>query len=221
MVSDYVEGVGFEEAKGYSQEQRDRLGEILFRFYFGCLYRHGQFSGDPHPGNSMLLADGRVAFFDFGLFKRMPPEALALELEVVRAIIEGDKDTIMSRGTEVGFFREPERFDADRVLEHFRAASWWYTIDQEVELSPDDATQVLIDMSDPRSEYFGQLRHESAPPDHLFGRRMEVLTLAVLAQLRARGNFHRIAREWFYNDPPATELGRLEADFYSGGRLTV
>ena len=36
---------------------------------------------------------------------------------------------------------------------------------------------------------------------------MEVLTLAVLSQLHARGNFHRIAREWFYGDEPATELG--------------
>jgi hypothetical protein len=120
----------------------------------------------------------------------------------------------MTRGTEVGFFRDPDRFEADRVLEHFRAASWWYTVDAEVELKPEDATQVLIDMSDPRSEYFNQLRHESAPPDHLFGRRMEVLTLAVLAQLRTRANFHRIAREWFYGDPPSTELGRQEAEFY-------
>jgi hypothetical protein len=75
---------------------------------------------------------------------------------------------------------------------------------------------VLIDMSDPRSEYFGQLRHESAPPDHIFGRRMEVLTLAVLSQLHARGNFHRIMREWLYGDEPATELGRQEAEFYAG-----
>jgi hypothetical protein len=37
----------------------------------------------------------------------------------------------------------------------------------------------------------------------------------VISQLRARGNFHRIAREWFYGDPPATELGRQEAAFYS------
>jgi hypothetical protein len=43
---------------------------------------------------------------------------------------------------------------------------------------------------------------------------MEVLTLAVIAQLHATGNFHRIAREWFYDDPPATELGREEASFY-------
>jgi predicted unusual protein kinase regulating ubiquinone biosynthesis (AarF/ABC1/UbiB family) len=215
LITEYVHGTGFEELKGYPQEERNRIGEIMFRFYFGCLYRHGQFSGDPHPGNSMLLDDGRVAFFDFGLFKRMPPGSVELEIRVARAIIEGDTDTIMRLGTETGFFPQPDKFNPDRVLAHFRAATSWYTVDREVELTPEYATQVLIDMSDPRSEYFGQLRQESAPPDHIFGRRMEVLTLAVISQLHARGNFHRIAREWFYDDPPATELGRQEAEFYA------
>jgi hypothetical protein len=72
----------------------------------------------------------------------------------------------------------------------------------------------MIDMSDPRSQWYGQMRHESVPADHLFGRRLETLTLAVLSQLRARNNWHRIGREWVYGEPPVTELGRLEADFY-------
>ncbi len=216
MVSEFVQGAGFEEIKTLPHADRDRVGEIIFRFYFGCLYRHHQFSGDPHPGNSMLLDDGRVAFFDFGLYKRMPSGAVELEMAVARAVIEGDVETIMRLGTDTGFFPEPDRFDPELVLEHFRAATAWYTIDGEIELTPQYATQVLIDMSDPRSEYFGQLRQESAPPDHIFGRRMEVLTLAVLSQLRTRANFHRIAREWLYGDPPATELGEQEAAFYAG-----
>jgi predicted unusual protein kinase regulating ubiquinone biosynthesis (AarF/ABC1/UbiB family) len=214
LVSEFVSGRGFEELKTLPQPERDRIGEILFRFYFGCLYRLHQFSGDPHPGNSMLLDDGRMAFLDFGLFKRMPPGAVELESAVARAIIEGDTETIMRLGTDSGFFPEPEKFNPDRVLEHFRAATSWYTSDEYVELTPEYATQVMIDMSDPRSEYFGQLRHENAPADHIFGRRMELLTLAVIAQLHARGNFHRIAREWFYGDDPTTELGRQEAEFF-------
>ena len=39
LVTEYVEGKGFEEIKGYSQADRDQIGEIMFRFYFGCLYR--------------------------------------------------------------------------------------------------------------------------------------------------------------------------------------
>jgi predicted unusual protein kinase regulating ubiquinone biosynthesis (AarF/ABC1/UbiB family) len=215
MVSEFVSGTGFEAMKALPQGERNRIGEMVFRFYFGCLYRHGQFSGDPHPGNSMLLHDGRMAFLDFGLYKRMPPGTVDLEIQVARAITEGDADTIMRLGAEIGFFTRPEKVNPDRVMAQFRASTSWYTVDREVQLTPEYATQVMIDMSDPRSEYFGDLRHENAPPDHIFGRRMEVLTLAVMSQLRATGNFHRIAREWFYDDPPATELGAQEAEFYA------
>jgi hypothetical protein len=94
----------------------------------------------------------------------------------------------------------------------------WYTHDTELQLEPEYATQVLIQMGDPRSRHFGTMRHETLPPDHLFGRRLEVLTLAVMAQLRAKGNWHRIAREWMYGDDPVTELGRQEAAFYAARR---
>jgi predicted unusual protein kinase regulating ubiquinone biosynthesis (AarF/ABC1/UbiB family) len=94
LVSEFVSGTGFEELKGYPQEQRDRLGEIVFRFFLGCLYRHRQFSGDPHPGNFLQLDDGRVAFLDFGLFKRMEAEPVDLELACQRAVSEGDAATL-------------------------------------------------------------------------------------------------------------------------------
>jgi predicted unusual protein kinase regulating ubiquinone biosynthesis (AarF/ABC1/UbiB family) len=91
IVSEFVSGRGFEELKQLPQDERDRLGEIIFRFYFGCMYRHHQFSGDPHPGNSMLLDDGRMAFLDFGLFKRIPAEIAEFELEVARLGIAGHR----------------------------------------------------------------------------------------------------------------------------------
>jgi hypothetical protein len=45
-----------------------------------------------------------------------------------------------------------------------------------------------------------------------------MLTLAVLSQLRARRNWHSVAREWMYGDPPTTELGEQEAEFLARRR---
>jgi hypothetical protein len=215
IVSDFVRGVGFDALKESDQDTRDRVGEIVFRFYFGCMYRHRQFSGDPHPGNFLLMADGRMAFLDFGLFKVMPPELIEVELAAQRAGAEGDAQALHRIFAESGFLREPDRFRPDKLLAQFLDATWWYELDEELTLEPEIATQVMIDMSDPRSSHFGQIRHETLPADHLFGRRVEMLTLAVLSQLRAHGNFHRVAREWMYGDEPQTELGRAEAEFYA------
>lgn len=215
IVSDFVDGRGFEELKQLPQEERDRLGEIIFRFYFGCMYRHHQFSGDPHPGNSLLLKDGRMAFLDFGLFKRLPVPVAERELAMVRCSIEGRAPELAAGLRDAGFVLESARYSDQQLLEQFRDLTWWYTTDEPLMLEPEIATQVMIDMSDPRSRHFAQMRHESLPPDHLFGRRLEVLTLAVLGQLRARGNWYRIAREWIYGDEPETELGRQEAAFWT------
>jgi predicted unusual protein kinase regulating ubiquinone biosynthesis (AarF/ABC1/UbiB family) len=215
LVTEFVEGVGFERLKEYSQAERDRIGEIVFRFYLGCLYRHREFSGDPHPGNFMLLADGRVAFLDFGLFKRLDEGPVQLELACQRAVVEGDAHTLHTLLAQSGFLPEPERVDPDHLLAFIEDAIWWYTTaDEVVPLKPEIATEVMIESSDPRSRHFREMRHQTMQPEHLFGRRTEMLTLAVLSQLRASANWHRIAREWMYGDAPVTELGREEDAFY-------
>jgi len=215
LVSEFVEGVGFEELKTRSQAERDRIGEIVFRFFLGCLYRHRQFSGDPHPGNFLLLNDGRIAFLDFGLFKRMEREPVELELSAQRAVAEGDAVKLHKVLAEAGFLPEPDRVAPEHLLAFIESAIWWYTTaDEPVKLTPEIATKVMIEGSDPRSPFFREMRHQDMRPEHLFGRRMEMLTLAVLSQLGARVNWHRIAREWMYGDEPVTELGREEADFY-------
>ncbi len=215
LVSEFVSGVGFEELKRRPQAERDRVGEIVFRFFLGCLYRHRQFSGDPHPGNFLLQDDGRVAFMDFGLFKRLGAEPVELELAAQRAVVEDDAAALHALLAGSGFLPEPERVDPDHLLAFIRAAIWWYTTaDETVELTPEIATLVMIESSDPRSSHFREMRHQHMNAEHLFGRRMEMLTLAVLSQLRAKANWHRIAREWMYGDEPVTELGRAEAAFY-------
>ena len=137
-----------------------------------------------------------------------------LEIRCQRAVVEDDAETLHRLLAEGGFLPQPERVDPDHLMEFVRDAIWWYTTDEEIQLTPDIATEVMIESSDPRSSHFREMRHQEMRPEHLFGRRMEMLTLAVLGQLRARANWHRIAREWMYEDAPANELGRQEAEFF-------
>src|SRR5918992_4528139 len=84
LVTEWVDGAGFEEVREMDRPARDRFGEIVFRFFFGSLYRNGHFSGDPHPGNYRLMDDGRVVFIDFGMTKRVARSDLDAELAAVR-----------------------------------------------------------------------------------------------------------------------------------------
>ena len=75
LVSEFVTGEGFAAVKARSEAQRDRFGEIMFRFFYGLLGRERLCAGDPHPGNYLLCADGRVCFLDFGLMRKVPEES--------------------------------------------------------------------------------------------------------------------------------------------------
>src|SRR3954447_24474983 len=110
IVTEYVHGRRFEEFKTCGDDERDRIGEIIFRFYFGSMYRHHQFSGDPHPGNCLLLDDGRMAFLDFGLFKRIPAQVAEYELETQRLGIEGRGQELIEHLHAGGWLGQPEYY---------------------------------------------------------------------------------------------------------------
>lgn len=219
LVTEWVEGLGFEDVKQLPQSERDRFGEIVFRFFFGSLYRTGHFSGDPHPGNFKLMADGRVAFMDFGMTKRVDREHLDAEVEALRLGMAADAEGLHAQLARTGFFdaADPE-LEPEAVLRHFRDATSWYAEDEEITVDRSVVAQVLIDLGDPRSDHWQLMKRQTMPPESLLARRMEALTLGVLGQLEATANWHRVACEWLFGDPPATPLGEEEAEFFGSGR---
>src|SRR5665213_3614079 len=90
LVSEYVEGERFEAVRRADEAQRDRYGEIVFRFYFGLLYRRRIALGDPHPGNYLLCPDGRVCFLDFGLLRDVNAARVTEERAIALAVRDGD-----------------------------------------------------------------------------------------------------------------------------------
>jgi len=218
LVTEYVEGIPFDEVKKLSDAKRNRFGEIVFRFFFGSLWRMRHFSGDPHPGNFLYMDDGRVAFLDFGMTKKVSREQIEAEIDIIRLGLEGDAEGLHEAMGRFGYF-DPEDplVEPERVLRHFYAIADWYVQDREVRLDQAYVGRLMIDMGDPRSEFWSLMRRENLPPDAMLARRMEGLTIGVLGALDVTANWHRIAREWHFGDEPATDLGREEAGFFERG----
>ena len=78
---------------------------------------------------------------------------------------------------------------------------------------------VISAISDPRSDFYALMRRENVPANELMGRRMEVGVLAVLGQLRAKRNWHRIAREWWFGDAAGDRAGPGRAGLLAPPRL--
>jgi predicted unusual protein kinase regulating ubiquinone biosynthesis (AarF/ABC1/UbiB family) len=222
LVTEWIDGLDFDQVKAAPQATRDHFGEIVFRFFFGSLYRFGQFSGDPHPGNFLLMSDGRVAFIDFGMTKKIPRPALETELGVLRAALEDDATAVHDGLAALGFFaREDSRFDSGRLLDHVRALNGWYANDADFTITPEYVSRLMVDAGDPRSQYWHMMRDETMPPDSLFSNRMQAMTLGVLGALRATANWHQIMSEWLYGTPPCSRLGEAEAEFFAVRPLPV
>ncbi len=214
LVSEFVDGIGFEEVRKLDPDTRSRFGEIVFRFCFGSIYHLQHFNADSHPGNYLLMDDGRVAFLDFGMTKKLDREQIQLEQAALDAAIRKDPDALRQRLHDLGFIRKPTKLDAEQLMDHVMLVGGWYIEDGEYQVSARRVMKIIESASDPRSEYFRIMRRENIPADELMGRRMEIGVIAVLAQLGAKRNWHRIMREWVYADEPETELGREEWDYF-------
>jgi predicted unusual protein kinase regulating ubiquinone biosynthesis (AarF/ABC1/UbiB family) len=219
LVTEFVHGRRFGEVKQLPEPERDRFGEILYRFYWSMVLHLGRASGDPHPGNYLLLADGKVAFLDFGLMRSIDRNYIERESELAQAVVRGDAAETHRLFGDLGYLPDPAEFDEQAVLEQLLVAGEWFFRPGFRRLSPGYITELIEAGSSPRSPYFEQMRRQTVPPQALLLRRMEGLLLAVLGELRAGADWHMLAREFFAGDPPSTPLGAQDAEFWrSRGR---
>ena len=213
LVTEFVEGEAFDYVKGLPDAERDRFAEIAFRFFYGLLERERIAAGDPHPGNYLLCPDGKVCFLDFGLIRRVDADYLAGEQALARAVVAGDGDEVHRRMAQLGYLPDPDDFQPDRILEQLQTAGEWYFQTGYRRLDPDYVRNLIEVGSSPRSEYFDYMRKQTLPPQALLIRRMEGLLFAVLGELRAGGDWGRLALEYIAGEPPSTPLGEEDAAY--------
>ena len=142
LVQEYIEGRPFSEAAGRSKSERDRIGEMIYRFCFGSLYRHGLFNGDPHPGNYLLLEDGTIAFVDYGCVAEFGDSTLQAFMRLIRALNVGDREEWRRATEALGILLPNAPFTTDEVYDHMH---WYWApiLAEEVEFTPQLAAEMV------------------------------------------------------------------------------
>jgi predicted unusual protein kinase regulating ubiquinone biosynthesis (AarF/ABC1/UbiB family) len=214
LVTEYVAGLGAEGIEGLPDAERDRVGEIAFRFYFGLAWRDGVVAGDPHPDNLLLCDDGRVCLLDFGLLRDLDADYLEGERAIMHAIAEGDATGVHDGLSALGYLPEPQAFEPVALLEHLAAAGGWLLAAGPRRLDSSYVAEVVELGYPPRSPWYDLMRRERMPPATLLLRRMEIQVLSLLGALRAGGDWGAIAAEHHAGEPASTALGREDAAFF-------
>ena len=213
LVTEWIDGEGFEAVGGETDAVRDRYAEIIYRFFYGTVSHLGLALGDPHPGNYLLCPDGRVAFFDFGMMRTLPAEYLRREAVIERAVRAQDGDGVVAGMHALGYLPgDPGDWDGELLAAYMSRVSWWLRTDGPLRLGPEDlwrSTEVLREEGG--REHVAQLRRMTVPAEALLLRRMEGLLFQTASTLRAQADWGPLLEELIEGGEPVTELGAEHA----------
>jgi predicted unusual protein kinase regulating ubiquinone biosynthesis (AarF/ABC1/UbiB family) len=209
LTQEFIEGRPFLSAMEWDQADKDHLAEVMYRFFYGSLYRFLLFSADPHPGNYLLLDNGRVAFLDYGLVRAVDPGTLNWLLEIVQALITDDKERGKKALEGMGILgaKTPE---VDDVWSHLKAMNEPILEDREFTVDAELVQNLAAAGFDPRSPAFQTLRKVGIPGVMVTMNRMSFGVGSIIGRLTATRNWQAIGREMWMGEPSQTEVGKQE-----------
>lgn len=82
-----------------------KVNRLLIKTYLKQLLEDGFFHADPHPGNLLVMDDGRLAFFDFGMVGRITPELQAKMIDAFFHVVGKDPSGIAQDLIDLDFLK--------------------------------------------------------------------------------------------------------------------
>ena len=125
LVIEWLDGVNLREAGPLIDDRgldRAELTRALLRSMVYQITEGGVFHADPHPGNILLLTDGRLALLDFGSVGRLDSQQRSALLNLLLAVGRGDpaalRDALLELVTRTD---EIDEWQLERALGRFAA----------------------------------------------------------------------------------------------------
>ena len=123
VIQEWIDGTPMAEIiRNGTVEQRDLMGARLLELTFDAPRRLEMMHGDAHPGNFMLLPDGRMGVIDFGAVAPLPggfPIELGMTMRLAR---EKNYDLLLPTMEKVGFIQKGRQVsvrDIDEMLRQY------------------------------------------------------------------------------------------------------
>jgi predicted unusual protein kinase regulating ubiquinone biosynthesis (AarF/ABC1/UbiB family) len=118
LVMEFITGIkvtdlGQLQAAGHSPR---RLNELVYRSYFKQLFEDGFFHADPHPGNLLVMSDGRLAVFDFGMVGRVSADLQRKMIEAFFHLYNRDVNGLVDDMIALGFLKPEANVEAIRTI---------------------------------------------------------------------------------------------------------
>ncbi|MCO4764305.1 MAG: AarF/ABC1/UbiB kinase family protein [Myxococcales bacterium] len=111
----------FAEDASNGAEARFRVASQVVAAIWGPFLRQGLIHADPHPGNYIVLDDGRLGVLDFGATKQLSDPFVLAYWQIVTASIQLQKADYLGIFDEIGFTfptdREATRVWMDQLVE--------------------------------------------------------------------------------------------------------
>jgi len=210
LTTELADGVDWQEALTWSQEEKNLTAETLYRFAFGSLFGLAAFNGDPHPGNYIFRPGGHITFLDFGLVKRFTPEELDDFGEMIKHIVI-DPVPAQFRATveRLGLLPVGLEVSDDEVFEYLRHFYDFVEQDGIYTITPEFGSETVRRIFDTSGPFATIQKAANVPPSFVIIQRINLGLYAMFGELMATGNWRRLAEEiWpFVAGPPSTPMG--------------
>jgi ubiquinone biosynthesis protein len=124
LVMEQLEGtsVGQAERLDGLAVDREKLADVLLRSVLRQMLNGDRFHGDPHPGNVMVLADGRLGLLDLGSTGRLDALERASITDLLSALKQRDPALLREAVLEVATLRQRlDERQLERALARFMA----------------------------------------------------------------------------------------------------